>query len=115
MNTVITEEQRMQMLANGRESLQTPDVDPKPVVKIFTPDGDATWLLTEIDPDDHDKAFGLVDLGQGAPELGWVSLNEVQAVRGRLGLPVVQDTQFRAAKHLSDYASDARLAGRILA
>ena len=39
----------------------------------FTPDAGATWLLTEIDPDDHDHAFGLCDLGQGFPELGYVS------------------------------------------
>lgn len=115
MNNVINEEQRMQMLANGRDSLRTPDFDPAPIVKIFTPDGNATWLLTEIDPDDHDKAFGLVDLGQGCPELGWVSLKELEAIRGQFGLQVMLDTQFRATKHLSDYARDARLAGRILA
>lgn len=25
--------------------------DPKPVVKLFTPDASCTWLLTEIDPE----------------------------------------------------------------
>jgi hypothetical protein len=25
-------------------------VDFEPVVKLFSPDGDATWLLTELDP-----------------------------------------------------------------
>ena len=64
-NALITDEQRIVLLANGRESLENPDFDPAPVVKLFTPDAGATWLLTEIDPDDHDHAFGLCDLGLG--------------------------------------------------
>ncbi|MBN9407276.1 MAG: DUF2958 domain-containing protein [Burkholderiales bacterium] len=114
MNALITDEQRVLLLANGRESLQNPDFDPPPVVKLFTPDASATWLLTEIDPDDHDHAFGLCDLGLGAPELGWVSLQELMTVRGRLGLPVERDLHFRAEKRLSAYAQVARLAGRIV-
>ena len=114
MNALITDAQRVLLLANGRESLQDTDFDPAPVVKLFTADAGATWLLTEIDPDDHDHAFGLCDLGLGAPELGWVSLQELATVRGRLGLPVVRDLHFRAEKRLSAYARDARLAGRVV-
>ena len=98
----ITDEQRIVLLANGRESLENP------------PDAGATWLLTEIDPDDHDHAFGLCDLGLGMPEIGWVSLSELATVRGRLGLPVERDLHFRAEKRLSAYARDARLAGRVV-
>ncbi|WP_439331030.1 DUF2958 domain-containing protein [Mesorhizobium carmichaelinearum] len=36
------------------------------MVKLFTRDAGATWLLTEIDPDDPDHAFGLCDLGLAA-------------------------------------------------
>ena len=49
---------------------QTPH-DFVPVVKLFTPDPGAIWLLTELDPDDADTAFGLCDLGLGCPELGY--------------------------------------------
>lgn len=94
-NALITDEQRIVLLANGRTSLENPDFDPAPVVKLFTPDGGATWLLTEIDPDDHDHAFGLCDLGLGMPELGWVSLYELATVRGGLGLPIERDLSFR--------------------
>jgi hypothetical protein len=87
-NALITDEQRIVLLANGRESLENPDFDPAPVVKLFTPDAGATWLLTEIDPDDHDHAFGLCDLGLGMPEIGWVSFGELATVRGGLGLPI---------------------------
>ncbi len=113
-NALITAEQRIVLLANGRKSLKNPDFDPAPVVKLFTPDAGATWLLTEIDPDDHDHAFGLCDLGLGMPEIGWVSLDELAGVRGGLGLPVERDLSFRAEKRLSAYARDARLAGRII-
>lgn len=114
MTKLITDEQRALLLANGRQSLEQANFDPAPVVKLFTPDAGATWLLTEIDPDDHDHAFGLCDLGLGFPELGWVSLAEVTTVRGRLGLPVERDLHFEAQKRLSAYAREARVAGRIV-
>lgn len=114
MTKLITDEQRAQLLANGRRSLDNDNFDPPPVVKLFTPDAGATWLLTEIDPHDHDHAFGLCDLGHGFPELGYVSLAELQSVRGRLGLPVERDLHFVATKAISAYTREARLTGRIV-
>lgn len=55
----------------------------------------------------------MCDLGLGYPELGWVSLEDITTVRGRLGLAVERDLHFRADKRLSAYAREARLAGRI--
>ena len=81
-----------------------------PVVKLFTPDGAASWLLSELDPDDPDLAFGLCDLGLGAPALGYVRLSELDALRGGLGLPVERDRHFRGSKPLSAYLA-AALAG----
>jgi hypothetical protein len=43
--------------------------DFEPVFKHFTPDAQCTWLLTELDSDDPDRAVGLDDLGQAFPEL----------------------------------------------
>ncbi len=85
--------------ANG-----SPDVDFYPVVKLFTPDAGCTWLLTEIDPEDPDIAFGLCDLGMGSPELGRVRISELESVRGRLGLPVERDLYFVAKHTISVYA-----------
>jgi hypothetical protein len=115
MTKLMTDEQRAQLLANGRQSLEQEDFDPAPVLKLFTPDAGATWLLTEMDPDDHDHVFGLCDLGVGYPELGWVSLAELATVRGRLGLAVERDQHFIPKTRLSAYAHEARLAGRIVA
>jgi len=114
MTKLITDQQYAELLANGRQSIDNEDFDPQPVVKLFTPDAGATWLLTEIDPEEHDHAFGLCDLGLGCPELGWVSLAELAEIRGQLGLPVERDQNFTATKLISAYAREARLAGRIL-
>jgi hypothetical protein len=114
MSRLLTARQREALLANGRRAAGG-DHDPVPVVKLFTPDAGATWLLTELDPDDPDIAFGLCDLGLGCPELGTVRLSEIAALRGRLGLPVERDRWFRATLPLSACAAQANKAGRIVA
>jgi len=91
------------------------DIDPFPVVKLFSPDGAAIWLLTELDPRDCDIAFGLCDLGMGFPELGSVSLSEIAAVRGKMDLPIERDMHFTADRPLSAYADEARGHGAIRA
>jgi hypothetical protein len=101
---------RDQLLANAIAH----DRDHPPVVKLFTPDANATWLISEIDPDDPDRLFGLCDLGLDSPELGYVSLDELSAFRGPLGLPVERDAYFMPKKRLSIYASEARIKKRIV-
>lgn len=110
---LITELQRAEMLENGRRQAADEGFDPWPVVKLFTPDAGATWLLSELDPEDPDIAFGLCDLGLGSPELGSVRLSEIAEVRGALGLPVERDLYFRADRSLGAYAEAARVLGRI--
>ena len=83
--TLITQSQIDQLLANGRAQRNAIDndagaIDFKPVVKLFTPDAQCTWLLTELEPD-GDLAFGLCDFGMGEPKLGYVSLTELRSVR----------------------------------
>ena len=114
MKTLITEQQRTQLLANGQAHAEGQDIDPPPVVKLFTPDAQATWLLTELDPEDGDTAFGLCDLGLGMPELGSVRLSELSTIRGPLGLPVERDLHFIPRRTLSEYAALARDNGSIL-
>lgn len=107
--------ERERLLANGRLSALGEEIDPFPIVKLFTPDANATWLLTELDPENPGIAFGLADLGLGSPELGYVSLADLAAVRGRLGLPIERDEYFRPGKPLSAYAADACAHGRVIA
>lgn len=117
---LLSQAQRERLAKNGRinHARMADDgdtVDFHPVVKLFTPDAAATWLLSETDPEDPDIAFGLCDLGLGCPELGTVRLSELASVRGRLGLPVERDLHFTADAPLSVYADRARAAGRIVA
>ncbi|WP_299784356.1 DUF2958 domain-containing protein [uncultured Roseobacter sp.] len=109
-----------QLAANGRTNQDRIEagedtLDFDPVVKLFTPDAGATWLLSETDPEDPDIAHGLCDLGLGFPEIGSVRLSEIRAVRSRLGLPVERDLHFKADGTLSAYAESARKAGGIVA
>jgi hypothetical protein len=100
---LLTQDQRQQMLANGKFNAEHAE-DPKdfrPVVKLFCPWGAAIWLLTELDPEDPDIAFGLCDLGIGFPELGSVSLSELESVTGLGGLHIERDLYFTADKPLS--------------
>lgn len=111
---LFTKAQYEALLHNGKLTMNGVH-DPKSVVKLFTPDAQATWLLSEIIPDEPDVAFGLCDLGLGSPELGYVSLIELEAVRGKLGLHVERDLHWKAEKTISEYADDARAHGRIRA
>lgn len=62
--------------------------DPIARVKFFTPDSSWTWYVTEFDPCER-LCFGLVHGHER--ELGYFSLDEVESVRGPLGLPIERD------------------------
>jgi hypothetical protein len=115
---LFTPEIKARLLENGlqnaaRIAADGNTIDFHPVVKLFTPDANCTWLLSEIDPENPQIAFGLCDLGMGCPEMGSVSLAEIAVLRGKLGLPVERDLHFKAEKSLTTYADEARLLGRI--
>ncbi len=61
-------------------------------VKFFTPDSSWTWYASEFDGEDI--FFGLVD---GLElELGYFSLQELQEIRGPLGLSIERDLHYEA-------------------
>lgn len=110
--TFLTELQRSQMLAHGAARASGQVLDPFPVVKLYTLDGPACWLLTELEADGN-RAYGLMDAGTGFPELGHVSLSALEAVRGPKGLRIVADPHFKARQTLSAYVADAQRDGSI--
>lgn len=116
---LLTAEARAQLLENGRTQAKVrgtrDEIDFHPVVKLFVPDAGHTWLLTEIDPENPDIAFGLYSLDRGRPQLGPVRLPEIAAVRGKLGLAAERDLWFEADKPLSAYVKDSARLGRIRA
>lgn len=104
------------LIENGQMAEEREHFDPFPVVKLFTPDAAATWLITEAFPEGDDlRLYGLMDPGLGCPELGYAMLSEIEDLRGGLGLPVERDLHFRAKYRLSLYAKLAHHAGRIVA
>ena len=107
---LMTPELREQLIANGKNR----DGDHLPVVKFFNPVGAATWLVTEMDPDENDYLFGLADLGMGFPELGGISLSELQNYRGPFGLGIERDLYFEPKYPIAVYAVAARNAQRIV-
>lgn len=113
MTSLLTQEDIAQLLENGTNAAGGADSDPYPVVRLFAPDGASIWLLSELNPDEPDLAYGLCDLGDGSPELGYVSLSELAARKGPLGLPPERDMLFRATMPLSAYARLAAAEGRI--
>ena len=115
---LLTKEQRELLLKNGRDQRQVKgtkaEKDFWPVVKLFNPAGAATWLLTELDPEDHDIAVGLCDLGMGFPEFGTVRLSELESFRGPCGLRIERDRFFKAKAPISRYIDASSQTGCIV-
>jgi hypothetical protein len=79
-------------------------------LKLFTPDSGFTWWITEGGPIKDEQSnevdfhfFGLVE-GQ-CKELGYVSLAELERVRGPMGLPVERDLWWKP-KTLAEIAPE---------
>ena len=117
---LISTKNRKQLEANHLEAQAAEtterNFDPRPVVKLFNPCGAQTWLLTEIEPGTN-NAFGLCDMGMGSPELGYVSIDELAALKipgwGNTGIE--RDIHFEADMTISEYADLARETGGIAA
>lgn len=112
--SLITETEREQLLANGRAWAAGQDTDPLPVVRLFTPDAHASWLLASLDPSDEDTAYGLCDVGIGMPGLDSVKLSDLASIVGPLKRPVMRDLYFRATRTLSEYTRLAQHNGSIM-
>lgn len=105
---LLTDDIRNRLIHNN---VTAREADHIPVVKLFVPWGNATWILTEMEPDGI--CFGLCDLGLGEPELGYVSVSELEAVKGPHGLRVERDLHFTTDKPLSQWTETARRYRRI--
>jgi hypothetical protein len=115
---IITEAQYVELFANGRAAREAArnglEFDPKPVVKLFTPHWYGRWLLTEIDPDSTQRAYGLCDTGDGRPYIGYVSLRDLDDVHGKFKFTITADSHFVADRPLTVYAEVAYTRGLIV-
>ena len=114
MKPLITDAQRAQLLANGRARAEDQALDPLPVVRLFTLDAHATWLLAALDPEDGDTAYGLCDIGIGMPALDTVRLSELAYILGPQEQPIARDLYFVATRTLSEYTRLAQRNGSII-
>lgn len=113
MTTLITDDDRTRLLANGQARAAGQDTDPLPVVRLFTPDAHLTWLLASLNPADGDTAHGLIDLGLGMPALGTVKLSDLTSIVGPRKQPVMRDRYFLPTRWLSEYLRLAKENGAI--
>ena len=111
---LVNDAQRAALLVNGRLAAAGEPLDPLPVVRLFTPDAHATWLLTSLDPVDGDTAYGLIDLGISMPELGTVKLSDLASIVGPRQQPVMRDRYFQAMRPLSEYLRLAQENGSVV-
>ncbi len=108
---ILTKPIEATLRANSDKQRAGKGEDFKPAVKLFVcVGGNATWLLTEMDEDGI--AFGLCDLGQGYPELGYVDVNDMIKT---LGWRLERDMHFTADKTVSEYETAARDKGMVIA
>ncbi len=114
MNRLITDEERTQLLAHGQARAAGQAIDPLPVVRLFTPDAHATWLLAALNPTDGDSAWGVMDVGIGMPELGHIKLSDLASIVGPRQQPVMRDRYFKAVRPLSEYLRLAQENGSVV-
>ena len=70
--------------------------DPICRFKIFLPNSNWTWYIIEINKEDNNTCFGLVDGFE--QELGYFTLRELENLKGLFGLKVELDTSFQPTK-----------------
>ena len=94
-------EKRLLENGNPQQPLRCTDEesDFESSVTLFTADAACAWLLTTIDPENPDTAFGLCDPGMDFSDFGAGTITELRVLRGRLGLPVERDLYSRPARY----------------
>ncbi len=112
--SLTTDQERAQLLAHGRDRAAGLAIDPLPVVRLFTPDAHATWLLVALNPADQDTAWGVMDVGIGMPDLGEIKLSDLASIVGPRQQPVMRDRYFKAVRPLSEYLRLAQENGSIV-
>jgi Protein of unknown function (DUF2958) len=111
-DSLLSEFQRARLEANGRRQACVKgtayEIDFEPVVRLDDQEEGRIWLLSEIDPDQPHKAWGLCLCDPNCPEpyYGSVDLIELAAIKQAGFLTVVPS--FAAAGRLSHYFAQAQ-------
>ncbi|MEJ1929490.1 DUF2958 domain-containing protein [Nostoc sp. NIES-2111] len=111
MTQLFTQAQTFLLLHNGSEGES--GKDHRPVVKLFTPNSNYTWLLTECTPGNLTSACGLSNWDVSQPTLGRIDLQELATFRSVPGLSLERDPDFQPTHPISVYAAAAAKLGFI--
>jgi hypothetical protein len=114
MSKMIPENLTEIMVHNAMEVQTELGRDHEPVVKLHSKYGKAIWLLSELDSANN-IAFGICDLGQGKPELSYVSIEHLESIKhAKLKVPMVEiDPKFEGKYAMSVYFEAAKANNRI--
>ena len=97
---LLTKEIKERLIKNFKENEEARgEKNFKAVVKLFNPVGRGYWFLTELNPDNN-MAFGGALLSDW--DLGGISMDEIQKVKGPLGLGIERDISFKSNAHTLD-------------
>ncbi len=61
-------------------------------IKLFTPDSQWTWYIIEFSKEDKSTCYGYIKGFES--ELGYFSLQELESIKGPLGLAIERDLSF---------------------
>ena len=61
-------------------------------LKLFTPDSQWTWYIIEFSKEDKSTCYGYIKGFES--ELGYFSLQELESIKGPLGLAIERDLSF---------------------
>ncbi|REA63462.1 DUF2958 domain-containing protein [Dyadobacter luteus] len=114
MSKMIPENLEEIMIHNATEVQNQLSRDHEPVVKLHSKYGKGIWLLSEMDAANH-IAYGICDLGQGTPELSYVSVTHLESIKhARLKVPMVEiDRAFEGKYPMSVYFEAAKANKRV--
>ena len=112
---ILTDEQMKKLIENGKK-IKDEFEGKIPVVAFlrFYNNPPSAWMLASVDPDNQDKAYGLMEIADGKPELGYVSLKELEEINNDTG-KIDHEPMFLHADKLDihEYARIARDIGQI--
>jgi hypothetical protein len=88
---------------------QEKEEDPIVFAHFFTPDSSWEWYITEGEQEEDDYIFFGLTVGD-FQEWGYISLKELESVKGPWGLPIERDRYFPEC-HISDVTEGLTRAG----
>jgi hypothetical protein len=95
-------ERHKQAVADGEAKSADRPIE-MPLVKLFRPGGRYRCLISRLNPDDMNMAYGLTDTGTGLPEMGPVRLDVIASWCTAIGPAIERDELFKPKRSLFLY------------